>query len=107
MTSPVDVEVPADDVGEAEGKGPALSGLGGGGGGRKGSNSGGSSGDKGASSGLTPEAEEALKTLKLLAAVYGDGDTTDPQVKELRKELSVSGSGNTAERTAWMIGRQE
>ncbi|MGY4098669.1 C40 family peptidase [Nocardia sp. R16R-3T] len=77
----------------------ALSGLGGSGGGSgkgSGSGSGGSSSDTGTSSGLTPEAEEALKTLKLLAAVYGDGDSSDPEVKELRKELGVSGSGNTA-----------
>ncbi|MFX0579101.1 DUF4226 domain-containing protein, partial [Nocardia nepalensis] len=74
----------------------ALSGLGGGGGSGKGSGSSTGNNDTGTSSGLSPEAEEALKTLDLLAAVYGDGETTDPQVKELRKELGVNGSGSGA-----------
>ncbi|WP_329412019.1 DUF4226 domain-containing protein [Nocardia vinacea] len=71
----------------------ALSGLG------SGSGSGGGSGGSGGSSsgsGLSPEAEEALKTLKTLAAVYGDGDSSDPEVQQLRKELGVTGSGDTA-----------
>ncbi|WP_330257092.1 DUF4226 domain-containing protein [Nocardia sp. NBC_00565] len=75
----------------------ALAGLGGSGGD---SGSGGSSGDSGSSGGLSPEAEEALKTLKLLAAVYGEGDTTDPEVKQLRKELGVNGSGSGSTATS-------
>ena len=84
----------------------ALAGLGSGSGGNSsGNNSGGSSNSNGGSSGdgetdtetsngLSPESQRALKALKLLAEVYGDGDSTDPQVKALRQELGTSsGSG--------------
>ncbi|WP_330257109.1 DUF4226 domain-containing protein [Nocardia sp. NBC_00565] len=75
----------------------ALAGLGSGSGsGSGGSGSEGSSGD----SGLSPEAQEALKTLKTLAAVYGDGDSSDPEVTALRKELGVNGSGSGSTATS-------
>ncbi|UGT63360.1 DUF4226 domain-containing protein [Nocardia asteroides] len=40
-----------------------------------------------AATGLSPQAESALRLLKSLAAAYGDGDTKDPEVVALRKEL--------------------
>ncbi|MFE7801047.1 DUF4226 domain-containing protein [Nocardia sp. NPDC057440] len=69
----------------------ALAGLAGGGQGDRG---GGDSeiGD----GGLSPESERALKVLELLAKVYGDDETTDPDVEALRKELGITpGSGST------------
>ncbi|WP_280442710.1 DUF4226 domain-containing protein [Nocardia brasiliensis] len=49
--------------------------------------------------GLTPEAQRALRVLKLLAAAYGDGATSDPRVAQLRKQLGIgeAGSGKTAD----------
>lgn len=46
---------------------------------------------------LTPEAQRALEALDLLAEVYGDGPTDDPEVQRLREEVGTSkGSGETA-----------
>ncbi|TLF74022.1 DUF4226 domain-containing protein [Nocardia cyriacigeorgica] len=43
---------------------------------------------------LSPEAQRAIKALRLLAAAYGDGNPTDPEVIELRKMLGLTpGSG--------------
>ncbi|WP_406271738.1 phage tail tip lysozyme [Nocardia sp. NBC_00881] len=72
----------------------ALAGLGGGGGGAApttGAEGGTTAG------GMSPESERALKVLKLLEAVYGGGDPSDPEVKELEQQLGVStGSGSGA-----------
>ncbi len=47
--------------------------------------------------GLSPEAQRAIKALRLLAAAYGDGNPTDPEVIELRKMLGLTpGSGGAA-----------
>ncbi|WP_328404200.1 DUF4226 domain-containing protein [Nocardia sp. NBC_00403] len=74
----------------------ALAGLGGGG---QGANGGGDGGGETTDSGLSPESERALKVLELLAKVYGDDETTDPDVEALRKELGItpgsSGTGGT------------
>lgn len=44
---------------------------------------------------LSPAAQRALETLDLLAEVYGDGPTSDPEVQRLREELGlVDGSGD-------------
>ncbi|MFC9897815.1 C40 family peptidase [Nocardia sp. NPDC127579] len=61
----------------------ALSGLAGGGG-----------GDTGAAAGLSPESQRALEALKLLAEVYGDGASTDPDVIALREELGLTDAGS-------------
>ncbi|TLG12428.1 DUF4226 domain-containing protein [Nocardia cyriacigeorgica] len=46
---------------------------------------------------LSPEAQRAIKALRLLAAAYGDGNPTDPEVIELRKMLGLTpGSGGAA-----------
>ncbi len=84
----------------------ALAGLGsGGGGGGSGANgtgtgtgtgTGADGGADGSEGGLSPEAQKALQALKLLAAVYGDGKTGDPQVKQLRQQLGIKGSGSGA-----------
>ncbi|WP_280233636.1 DUF4226 domain-containing protein [Nocardia cyriacigeorgica] len=43
---------------------------------------------------LSPAAQRAIKALRLLAAAYGDGNPTDPEVIELRKMLGLTpGSG--------------
>ncbi|MFI5715837.1 C40 family peptidase [Nocardia sp. NPDC051750] len=80
--------------------GSALSGLLGGGG---------SGGGETAEGQMSPEAQKALEALDLLAEVYGDGPTDDPQVKKLREELGLTdadgsgaggssgGSGETAQ----------
>ncbi len=72
--------------------GSALSGLLGGGYG------GGSGGGTPVPEGqLTPEAQRALEALDLLAEVYGDGPTDNPEVQRLREEVGASnGSGETA-----------
>ncbi|WP_157129606.1 DUF4226 domain-containing protein, partial [Nocardia amamiensis] len=49
--------------------------------------------------GLSPEALRALRVLKALEAVYGGGDPSDPQVRELQQQLGVSpgrGAGATS-----------
>jgi hypothetical protein len=77
----------------------ALAGLGGGGGGSgSGTATGGdgSSGGAGSDGGLSPEAQKALQALKLLAAVYGDGNTNDPEIKQLRQQLGITGTGSGA-----------
>ncbi|WP_433631294.1 DUF4226 domain-containing protein [Nocardia sp. CA-120079] len=77
----------------------ALAGLGSGGGSGGGTGTGsGSAGDgaDGAEGGLSPEAQKALQALKLLAAVYGDGKTDDPEVKQLRQQLGINGTGSGA-----------
>ncbi|WP_433202526.1 DUF4226 domain-containing protein [Nocardia sp. CA-107356] len=78
----------------------ALAGLGSGSGGSgsgsgtgSGADSGGADGSEG---GLSPEAQKALQALKLLAAVYGDGKTDDPEVKQLRQQMGINGSGSGA-----------
>ncbi|MBF6209383.1 DUF4226 domain-containing protein, partial [Streptomyces gardneri] len=81
----------------------ALSGLGGGGSGGGGSApaaapvAGGEGGVVGG--GLSPEAVRALEVLKQLEGVYGEGDPSDPRVRELQQQLGISpggGSGETA-----------
>ncbi|NEW40682.1 DUF4226 domain-containing protein [Nocardia cyriacigeorgica] len=48
----------------------------------------------GVAGGLSPAAQRAIKALRLLAAAYGDGNPTDPEVIELRKMLGLTpGSG--------------
>ncbi|WP_433760098.1 DUF4226 domain-containing protein [Nocardia sp. CA-135398] len=78
----------------------ALAGLGSGGGNGSGAGSGtGTGADGGADGsegGLSPEAQKALQALKLLAAVYGDGKTDDPEVKQLRQQLGINGTGSGA-----------
>ncbi|MEU7768529.1 DUF4226 domain-containing protein [Nocardia sp. NPDC049190] len=54
----------------------------------------GSSGGSGA--GMSPESQRALQVLKLLEAVYGNGDANDPEVGQLRSQLGVTGSGSAA-----------
>lgn len=56
---------------------------------------GGAGGDGAAPEGqLSPEAQKALEALDLLAEVYGDGPTDDPEIRRLREELGlVDGSG--------------
>ncbi|BDT85717.1 DUF4226 domain-containing protein [Nocardia cyriacigeorgica] len=50
-----------------------------------------------AAASLSPEAQRAIKALRLLAAAYGDGNPTDPEVIELRKMLGLTpGSGGAA-----------
>ncbi|WP_406231683.1 C40 family peptidase [Nocardia sp. NBC_01009] len=44
---------------------------------------------------LSPESQHALEVLHKLAKVYGDGETTDPEIKALRKELGVTPSSKT------------
>ncbi|MBF6351361.1 MULTISPECIES: C40 family peptidase [Nocardia] len=52
---------------------------------------GGSGGGQPAAEGqMSPEAQKALEALDLLAEVYGDGPTDDPQVKKLREELGLT-----------------
>ncbi|MFC9897818.1 DUF4226 domain-containing protein [Nocardia sp. NPDC127579] len=70
----------------------ALSGLAGGG-------SGDETAAEVAASGMTPESQRALDALKLLAEVYGDGASTDPEVVALREELGLTdaGTGDGAE----------
>ncbi|WP_280229872.1 transglycosylase SLT domain-containing protein [Nocardia cyriacigeorgica] len=53
--------------------------------------------------GLSPEAERALKTLKTLAAVYGEGETKDPQVKALRERWGVRPNGTSSGATATAV----
>ncbi|WP_186817577.1 DUF4226 domain-containing protein, partial [Nocardia neocaledoniensis] len=73
----------------------ALTGGGGGGGGQAAPVANGTSVGSGAA--MTPEARRALQILEALAAAYGDGDTSDPQVAALRKELGIEpGKGKTA-----------
>ncbi|MGI5220934.1 DUF4226 domain-containing protein [Nocardia sp. CA-290969] len=43
-------------------------------------------------SSMSPEAQRAMKVLKVLEAMYGEGEPTDPEVKKLREELGGSGS---------------
>ncbi|MBF6398082.1 DUF4226 domain-containing protein [Nocardia cyriacigeorgica] len=51
----------------------------------------------GASAGLSPAAQRAVRALRMLAAAYGDGNPTDPEVIELRKMLGLTpGSGGAA-----------
>ncbi|MFD0364595.1 DUF4226 domain-containing protein, partial [Nocardia sp. GCM10030253] len=50
---------------------------------------------------LSPESQRAMEVLKLLAKVYGDDETTDPEVNAIRKELGVTpktrtGTGKTS-----------
>ncbi|MFC3963088.1 DUF4226 domain-containing protein [Nocardia jiangsuensis] len=48
--------------------------------------------------GLSPQAERALRLLKSLAAAYGDGATEDPDVLALRKDIGrTQGTGSAAE----------
>ncbi|MGK8553110.1 DUF4226 domain-containing protein [Nocardia gipuzkoensis] len=74
----------------------ALAGLGsgGGGGGAPVAADGGSGGVVGG--GMSPEAQRALQVLKALEAVYGGGDPSDPQVRELGRQLGVSPGGRGA-----------
>ncbi|MFQ6332191.1 DUF4226 domain-containing protein, partial [Nocardia sp. CWNU-33] len=44
---------------------------------------------------LSPESQHALEVLDKLAKVYGDGETTDPEIKTLRKELGVTPRSKT------------
>ncbi|GAA5062289.1 C40 family peptidase [Nocardia callitridis] len=76
----------------------ALAGLGSGGG----SGNGGGDTGEAATGALSPESQKALEVLKLLKDVYGDGEATSPEVKELRKELGVneSGAGSSSGTTA-------
>ncbi|WP_157110915.1 DUF4226 domain-containing protein, partial [Nocardia anaemiae] len=76
----------------------ALAGLGSGGGNGAGSGTGtgADGGADGSEGGLSPEAQKALQALKLLAAVYGDGKTDDPEVKQLRQQLGINGTGSGA-----------
>ncbi|WP_327113553.1 DUF4226 domain-containing protein [Nocardia sp. NBC_01730] len=76
----------------------ALAGLGSGSGGTGGGTAAPVAGADGTTAGgVSPESERALKVLKLLQAVYGDGDSSDPQVKQLQQQLGVSsGSGEGA-----------
>lgn len=87
--------------------GSALSGLLGGG----------SGGGQPAEGQMSPEAQKALEALDLLAEVYGDGPTDDPQVKKLREELGLnedgsdssdgsSGSGSSGETARMVKARQ-
>ncbi|MFE7801049.1 C40 family peptidase [Nocardia sp. NPDC057440] len=83
----------------------ALSGLAGGG---QGANGGGDGGGETGDSGLSPESERALKVLELLAKVYGDDETTDPDVEALRKELGVTpGSGSAGGTGSGSTGKGE
>ncbi|WP_169814290.1 C40 family peptidase [Nocardia mexicana] len=84
----------------------ALAGLGGGGAGNGGGTGtgAGASGDSGEggdgeTSGLTPQAQKAIKVLEKLKKVYGDKDTDDPEVKKLRDELGVDRTGKGATAT--------
>ncbi|MFC3963090.1 C40 family peptidase [Nocardia jiangsuensis] len=50
-----------------------------------------------AAAGLSPQDQRVLEVLKALVAAYGDGDTKDPRVAALRRELgSGSGTGSGA-----------
>ncbi|MEV0359730.1 DUF4226 domain-containing protein [Nocardia sp. NPDC050697] len=47
--------------------------------------------------GLSPQAERALQLLKTLAAAYGDGETSNPEVLALRREIGrAPGTGGAA-----------
>ncbi len=82
----------------------ALSGLGSGGGSGGGgaapvAANAGVDGSGVAGGGLSPEAVRALEVLKQLEGVYGEGDPSDPRVRELQQQLGISpggGSGETA-----------
>ncbi|UGT63362.1 DUF4226 domain-containing protein [Nocardia asteroides] len=51
-----------------------------------------------ATAGLSPQDQRVLELLKALAAAYGDGETKDPEVVALRKELGLgTGTGSGAE----------
>ncbi len=64
---------------------------------RGGTQDGGRDESGGADGALSPEAQKALRVLELLAKVYGDGDTKDPEVKMAREKLrAASGFGDTA-----------
>lgn len=76
--------------------GSALSGLLGGGGG--GGAAPAEAGAVGQNGGMSPETERALAALDMLAEVYGDGPTDNPEVQQLREELGLSdgSSGNAS-----------
>lgn len=44
--------------------------------------------------GMDPQSERAMKVLKLLEAMYGEGEPTDPEVKELREKVGGSSGGS-------------
>lgn len=69
--------------------GSALSGLTGGGGGGAAPVA-----DDGAT-GMSPEAERAMKVLKLLEDMYGEGEPKDPEVKKLKEEAGKEETGGS------------
>ncbi|MEU1985868.1 NlpC/P60 family protein [Nocardia sp. NPDC019395] len=76
--------------------GSALSGLMSGG---AGSGGGAAPGEEVAGAGMTPDAQQAMKALKKLESVYGEGEPTEPETKKLREETDGSkpaGSGEGA-----------
>lgn len=55
------------------------------------------SADDAAATGLSPAAQRAIRALRMLAAAYGNGNPTDPEIIELRKMLGLTpGSGGAA-----------
>ncbi|MEV6427501.1 DUF4226 domain-containing protein [Nocardia sp. NPDC051463] len=73
----------------------ALGGLTGGGGGDQGGNGGGSTDGE-----LSPESQHALEALELLAKVYGDEETDDPEIQAIREELGLTPGNGTGTGTA-------
>ncbi|MFD4405526.1 C40 family peptidase [Nocardia sp. NPDC058499] len=49
-----------------------------------------------AATGMSPEAERAMKVLKLLEDMYGEGEPKDPEVKKLKEEAGGSDSSSGA-----------
>lgn len=74
----------------------ALAGLFGSGGGDSPTNTDGTAVGSATGFGLSPEATRALKVLKTLAAVYGEEETSDPELLALRKQYGDAGDGETA-----------
>lgn len=56
--------------------------------------------DAASGAGLSPQAQKAVQILKLLAAAYGSGTTTDPQVAALRQQLGIPATGPSGSSSA-------
>ncbi|WP_297628011.1 C40 family peptidase [Nocardia sp.] len=56
--------------------------------------------------GLSPQAQKAIQVLKLLAAAYGTGATSDPAVAALRQQLGIPVTGYTGNGATALTAQQ-
>ncbi|MFQ6226342.1 C40 family peptidase [Nocardia sp. NPDC002869] len=74
--------------------GSALTGLLGGGSGTGAAPAGAAPAGAAGGPAMDPESQEAMKALKALESVYGDGEPTDPGMKKLREKVTGSDEGS-------------